>query len=241
MWFLNPHNLHKKWVIIIGNFSAPLLCVSFAYFITNFFPSNMEIWQYLFLMNLAFGVWVIYAMIVAKNAKMFYIVRAVLLLCIVSSMVYGTSVVITSNRNIFIKDVFIGYLFFLGAEWWVSYFYQQKRLNKTLENEPEHALDIKSGVLDLQKDFVISSKGSDKSNGEKILRIGMILLYFAPAAGALMSRTFSDDQRTVFYAIVLSSFGIMFTQFSGLHAGTAWVISEIEVKTGKKIVIKKLE
>lgn len=116
----------------------------------------------------------------------------------------------------------------------------KKRLHKTLANEPDHALDTKSGFLDLQKDFIISSKGSDKSNGEKILRIGMILLYFAPAAGALMSRTLSDDQRSVFYAIVLCSFGIIFTQFSGLHAGTARVIKEIEEKLDKKIYIKKL-
>jgi hypothetical protein len=192
-------------------------------------------------MSSALGILVVYAMIVTKKAEIFYIVRAILLLCIVSSMIYGTSVVLTSISNSLRMGTIIGYIFLVCVEWLISFSYQKKRLHKTLENEPEHALDTKSGVLDLQKDFVISSKGSDKSKGEKILRIGMILLYFAPAAGALMSRTLSDDQRTVFYAIVLSSFGIMFTQFSGLHAGTARVIKEIEVKMNKKITIKTLE
>ena len=241
MWFLNPDNLHKKWVMIIGNLIAPLLIVSFPYFITDIFPSNKEVWRILFLMSSAFGILVVYAMIVSKNAEMFYIVRAVFLFFIVLSMLYGTSVVITAISNIIKKEVFIGLILIVVVEWCVSFFYQQKRLHKTLANEPNHALDTKSGVLDLQKDFVISSKDSDNSNGEKILQLGMILLYFAPAAGALMSRTLSDDQRTVFYAIVLSSFGIMFTQFSGLHAGTARVIKEIEVKMNKKITIKTLE
>ncbi len=241
MWFLNPNILHKKWVMIIGNLIAPLLSVSFVYFITNFFRSSKEVWQFLFLMNFIFGTWVVYAMVVAKNAEMFYVVRAVGLLCIVSAIVYGTSVVITVNSNIIKKEVFIGYLLIVVVEWWISFFYQQMRLQKALEDEPDHALDTKSGILDLQKDFVYSSKDSDKSKDEKILAIGWILLCFAPAVGALMSRELSDNQRIFYYAIGLSILGILFTHFSGLHAGTARIIKGIREKIGKKIVIKTLE
>jgi hypothetical protein len=184
----------------------------------------------------------IISMIVLRNARLFYATGSFLMLGCAAPMIYGAYIIlVTEFKNIY-QQILIILLIMLIIEWIISYSYQKTRLQKAIEQmNPNNAIDIEKGSLDLQQALIFSSKDANESWGGKILNIGRILMCFAPAIGAAIYRSFSFRQQSAYFAVALSSFSVLFISFSGLSLGNARVIDVIEKKEKRIILIKKLE
>jgi hypothetical protein len=242
MFFLNSKITNKRWYLVTTTIFGPIFCVALARLVTYGYSSNINIWMILFFINLVLSLWVVTMILVVRNARNYFQIRALWVLGYAVPMVYAIFIITQRNFPIEYKQILAILLMIMMMEWPISYYYQKIRLQKTIEKKlPDNAIDIENGIINLQKPFIYSKNDNNDSRTERSLAVGRVIIYFAPLTGALIYQFFSPSQKSAYFATVLSTFCIFFLFASGIQAGFAQVIKEIENKKGVKFVIKKLE
>jgi hypothetical protein len=233
-------SLHNKWTIIFTPFQSVLI-IPVSLLLSYPYQSTPIIWYGLLIINLIIGVSQEISLLVLKSARVYYITGMVLALTITIPLLYTTLIIIKSNFPDAYLLILSTLLLLMIIEWFLSYFYQKIKLDKALEQKiPNNAINIDEGTLNLQTWFLFSRKDADKSRIQRILGVGTIFIIFAPVIGSMIYRITTPEQQSMYYLVFLSLLAMILVFGSGVKAGTATVIKEIEERRKMRFVIKKL-
>jgi hypothetical protein len=232
--------LFNKWTIIFTPF-LPVLIIPFSLLFTYTYHSTPGIWYGLLLINIMIGISEVCTLLILKNARYYYFIRAISALSIATPIMYTTFIIMKSNFPESYLQIFSTIIFLMIIEWFLSYHYQKMRLAKALEQKiPNNAIDVDEGTVNLQTRFLFSRNDADKSRIERILEVGRMLMIFAPVIGSMIYRVTTPGQQSMNFMVGLSSIAMVFVFGSGVQAGTASVIKEIEERRKMRFEIKIL-
>jgi hypothetical protein len=202
-------------------------------------------------------------MCIQKSAKHYKILFSISALCTVASSIYALLIIINTdyhNSPFFFATI----LTFFVIEWFLAYYYERIKIRRLIKlGIPDNAINIEEGYLDLQKQLFSSldnkkelwdfrngmnlqkidldlPKEEKKSGVENILMIIGMIIIFTPFLFAFSFRGQSNSLQTPFLFFGFIFITMVFSFGSGIQAGFAGVLIEIEKKTGKRIVIKEL-
>jgi hypothetical protein len=235
--------LYNKWTIIINTFIGPLLTIPIALLFTySSFTSTNTLWFFLLIVNIAIGISGLIALLVSRNAKFFFSIRILIYLGTAMPLAYAVNLLLRSYFPNTFFQIYASLIIILLVEWLISFYYEKIKLLKVLRKKmPNKMFDVASGVVDLQKPFVVAKRDTDKSGIERMLAFGRIVIFLAPVIGSYIYRSTTLVQQSNYILVVLSMLVMVLVIGSGVSGGTLSALMDIESKVNMRFVIKKLE
>jgi hypothetical protein len=176
-----------------------------------------------------------------RKAKFFFLVRVGWCIGIAIPMFYYCYLGISSLKNIPTLTILPLSILILITSWVISFYVAKRGFLRNLEiNKTREVINIETSEWNLQKPEIVSTKDADESRNEKILRIGRSLIYLVPAVVSIYFRGLFWDQKIILNVMITGTVIVLMISLSGLSAGLARAVFEIESDLNGPIRIRPL-